>query len=123
MLEMLSSKEKNMPWLVYAELSFAIFCCLCLLRLLCPASRGTPLEREPLMQLREDPPTGATAACPKPRKQAATKAFILARHHSKGLLLLKAFKRRKGLHHQLPGGRVDKLDGSAAAAAGKIVVV
>ena len=55
----------------------------------------------------------------KPRPSRASKAFILARHPAQGLLLLKAFKKRKGLHHQLPGGRVDEGDESAAAGAGK----
>ena len=35
------------------------------------------------------------------------KAFVIAKHATLGLLLLKAYKKKKGEHHQLPGGRID----------------
>mmetsp|Transcript_11839 Transcript_11839/g.35266 ORF Transcript_11839/g.35266 Transcript_11839/m.35266 type:complete len:170 (+) Transcript_11839:253-762(+) len=36
-----------------------------------------------------------------------SRAFVFAVHPAHGLLLLRAFKKKKGEHHQLPGGRVD----------------
>ena len=35
------------------------------------------------------------------------RSFIFAIHPTHGLLLLRAYKKKKGTHHQLPGGRVD----------------
>ena len=35
------------------------------------------------------------------------RSFIFAIHPKHGLLLLRAYKKKKGVHHQLPGGRVD----------------
>ena len=35
------------------------------------------------------------------------RSFIFAIHPTHGLLLLRAYKKKKGVHHQLPGGRVD----------------
>ncbi len=35
------------------------------------------------------------------------RSFIFAIHPKHGLLLLRAYKKKKGTHHQLPGGRVD----------------
>lgn len=35
------------------------------------------------------------------------RSFIFAIHPTHGLLLLRAYKKKKGEHHQLPGGRVD----------------
>ena len=37
----------------------------------------------------------------------AQRGFIFAVHPTHGLLLLRAYKKKKGVHHQLPGGRVD----------------
>ena len=37
----------------------------------------------------------------------AQRGFIFAVHPTHGLLLLRAYKKKKGTHHQLPGGRVD----------------
>ena len=37
----------------------------------------------------------------------AQRGFIFAIHPTHGLLLLRAYKKKKGVHHQLPGGRVD----------------
>jgi len=46
------------------------------------------------------------------------RAFIIARHARYGYLVLKSFKKRKGLHGQLPGGNIDEIDvGPDAAAA------
>jgi len=41
-------------------------------------------------------------------KSTEFKSFIFAFHPSYGFLLLKAYKRKKGLHYQVPGGRVDQ---------------
>lgn len=38
------------------------------------------------------------------------RAFLLVRHAEYGYLLLRSFKRKKGEHYQLPGGRVDPGD-------------
>ena len=35
------------------------------------------------------------------------RSFIFAIHPTHGLLLLRAYKKKQGTHHQLPGGRVD----------------
>ena len=35
------------------------------------------------------------------------RSFIFAIHPTHGLLLLRAYKKKKGTHHQVPGGRVD----------------
>ena len=35
------------------------------------------------------------------------RSFIFAIHRTHGLLLLRAYKKKKGTHHQLAGGRVD----------------
>ena len=62
---------------------------------------------------------------------AASRAFVFAVHPTHGLLLLRAFKKKKGEpyvhvrscicivgeHHQLPGGRVDPGERAAEAAA------
>mmetsp|Transcript_7668 Transcript_7668/g.13444 ORF Transcript_7668/g.13444 Transcript_7668/m.13444 type:complete len:202 (-) Transcript_7668:909-1514(-) len=47
--------------------------------------------------------------------QKPAKAFVFAQHKRFGLLVLKAFKARKGLHGQLPGGKVDETDADAKA--------
>ena len=36
------------------------------------------------------------------------RGFIAVRHRQHGILLLQASKKKKGLHYQLPGGRVDE---------------
>ena len=40
-------------------------------------------------------------------QRTAQRSFIFAIHPTHGLLLLRAYKKKKGVHHQLPGGRVD----------------
>ena len=40
-------------------------------------------------------------------QRTAQRSFIFAIHPTHGLLLLRAYKKKKGTHHQLPGGRVD----------------
>lgn len=45
------------------------------------------------------------------------RAFIIAEHETYGYMLLTAFKKRKGRHHQLPGGHIDETDPSPAFAA------
>ena len=40
-------------------------------------------------------------------KRTDYRAFIVARYHEEGVLLLRAQKERKGVHFQLPGGHVD----------------
>ena len=47
----------------------------------------------------------------------AQRAFVFAVHPMHGLLLLRAYKKKKGIHHQLPGGRVDAEESVPAAAA------
>lgn len=47
------------------------------------------------------------------------KAFVFVRHAKHGFLLLKAFKKRKGTHYQIPGGRIDESDSSPAYAAAR----
>lgn len=47
----------------------------------------------------------------------AQRAFVFAVHPTHGLLLLRAYKKKKGIHHQLPGGRVDAEESVPAAAA------
>jgi len=42
----------------------------------------------------------------EPKEQ---KGFVVAYHPAHGHLLLLAVKKKKGKHHQLPGGRVDKV--------------
>jgi 8-oxo-dGTP pyrophosphatase MutT (NUDIX family) len=59
----------------------------------------------------------------KQRELAAkpTRAFVFVYNQTLGFLVLKAFKRKKGVHYQLPGGKIDDSDGgnglSASAAA------
>jgi len=53
------------------------------------------------------------------RKMEFDRAFIIAEHYSYGYLLLTAFKKKKGDHHQLPGGHVDEGDQSPAHAAAR----
>jgi 8-oxo-dGTP pyrophosphatase MutT (NUDIX family) len=48
--------------------------------------------------------------------RAVTKAFVVAKHPRFGYLVLKAFKESKGLHGQLPGGKVEPGDPSPAHA-------
>jgi 8-oxo-dGTP pyrophosphatase MutT (NUDIX family) len=48
--------------------------------------------------------------------RAVTKAFVVAKHPRFGYLVLKAFKESKGLHGQLPGGKVEPEDPSPAHA-------
>eukprot|EP00747_Dinoflagellata_sp_TGD_P166608 gnl/TRDRNA2_/TRDRNA2_189647_c0_seq1.p1 gnl/TRDRNA2_/TRDRNA2_189647_c0~~gnl/TRDRNA2_/TRDRNA2_189647_c0_seq1.p1 ORF type:complete len:204 (+),score=25.69 gnl/TRDRNA2_/TRDRNA2_189647_c0_seq1:15-626(+) len=44
-------------------------------------------------------------------KQACQpRAFVLAKHVDRGLLLLRGYKPRKGVHFQLPGGRMEDED-------------
>ena len=50
---------------------------------------------------------------------APTRAFVVVRHNSRGYLLLRAYKRKKGVHYQLPGGRIDRDDASPASAAAR----
>ena len=40
-------------------------------------------------------------------QRTSQRSFIFAIHPTHGLLLLRAYKKKKGTHHQLPGGRVD----------------
>lgn len=40
-------------------------------------------------------------------QRTSQRGFIFAIHPKHGLLLLRAYKKKKGEHHQLPGGRVD----------------
>ena len=40
-------------------------------------------------------------------QRTSQRSFIFAIHPTHGLLLLRAYKKKKGVHHQLPGGRVD----------------
>ena len=40
-------------------------------------------------------------------QRTSQRSFIFAIHPKHGLLLLRAYKKKKGEHHQLPGGRVD----------------
>ena len=40
-------------------------------------------------------------------QRSSQRSFIFAIHPKHGLLLLRAYKKKKGVHHQLPGGRVD----------------
>ena len=40
-------------------------------------------------------------------QRTSQRSFIFAIHPKHGLLLLRAYKKKKGVHHQLPGGRVD----------------
>ena len=40
-------------------------------------------------------------------QRTSQRGFIFAIHPTHGLLLLRAYKKKKGTHHQLPGGRVD----------------
>ena len=40
-------------------------------------------------------------------QRTSQRGFIFAIHPKHGLLLLRAYKKKKGTHHQLPGGRVD----------------
>ena len=40
-------------------------------------------------------------------QRTSQRRFIFAIHPKHGLLLLRAYKKKKGVHHQLPGGRVD----------------
>ena len=56
------------------------------------------------------------------------RAFVIAMHREHGVLLLQAEKRKKGVHFQLPGGRIDKqevdqygnsLEGAQRAAAAR----
>lgn len=51
--------------------------------------------------------------------KAPDRAFIIAKHSVYGFFLLKAFKRKKGEHYQLPGGHVDEDDPSPAFAAAR----
>jgi 8-oxo-dGTP pyrophosphatase MutT (NUDIX family) len=41
------------------------------------------------------------------------RGFVAARHRQHGFLLLQASKRKKGIHYQLPGGRVDESEVTA----------
>ena len=40
-------------------------------------------------------------------QRTSQRSFIFAIHPTHGLLLLRAYKKKKGTHHQVPGGRVD----------------
>ncbi len=41
------------------------------------------------------------------------RGFVAARHRQHGFILLQAFKKRKGIYYQLPGGRVDESEVAA----------
>eukprot|EP00949_MAST-11_sp_MAST-11-sp1_P005361 g5361.t1 len=60
--------------------------------------------------------------------EGGLRAFVIAMHREHGVLLLQAEKRKKGVHFQLPGGRIDKqevdqydscLEGAQRAAAAR----
>ena len=40
-------------------------------------------------------------------QRTSQRSFIFAIHPTHGLLLLRAYKKKKGTHHQVPGGRVN----------------
>lgn len=63
--------------------------------------------------------TAAHTAGASEEVKPPTRAFVIARHEDNGYLVLKGFKNRKGLHGQLPGGKIDGSDASAAAGAAR----
>ena len=56
------------------------------------------------MGLSNEPPQAMSAAVAAVEQH---RAFVIAFHRDLGVLLLRAHKKRKGDHYQLPGGRVD----------------
>ena len=43
-----------------------------------------------------------------PERRTEHRAFVIAHDRARGVLLLRAYKKKKGEHHQLPGGRVGR---------------
>ncbi|GBG25103.1 Hypothetical Protein FCC1311_013202 [Hondaea fermentalgiana] len=66
-------------------------------------------------------PSGAEAGAADEERDKVVKAFVIAHHDTLGYLVLKAFKNRKGIHGQLPGGNLDFDDASPAFGAAREV--
>lgn len=82
------------------------------------ADDGTEGERGPLTRTSMGAyytTSGEGKSGKKVKEPRVDRAFVIVRHKEYGYLILKAFKNRKGLHGQLPGGKVDSTDASPAA--------
>jgi ADP-ribose pyrophosphatase YjhB (NUDIX family) len=80
---------------------------------------GVVTEETSLLSAESSAPTASNTFVTPSVDPSVDRAFIIAQHAEHGVLLLKAFKKRKGTHHQLPGGHIDATDVSPAAAAAR----